>query len=160
MDAGELVPDELIIGIMASKMAEPSVDSKGWLLDGVPRTKEQCVELDKACGKPDVVLWLDVPDKILEERVCGRRLDPVTGDIYHIKFKPCNDPEVAKRLTTRSDDTAAKLKTRLKMYHDNTAAVAAHYDGIVSKIDGLRKPNVVFDDIVKSLEGKKGAAAA
>jgi len=56
----ELVPDDLIIGIMASEMKKPEVDSKGWLLDGVPRTKAQCLELDKACGKPDLVLWLDV----------------------------------------------------------------------------------------------------
>jgi|EP00670_Eutreptiella_braarudii_P005569 adenylate kinase len=160
MDRGELVPDDLIIGIMASEMKKPEVAEKGWLLDGVPRTKAQCVELDKACGKPDVVLWLDVPDKVLEERVCGRRLDPVTGDIYHVTFKPCKDAEVAKRLITRSDDTAAKLKTRLKMYHENTATVAAHYDGLVAKVDGLQKPPQVFDAICSALDKNKKAAAA
>jgi len=152
MDRGELVPDDLIIGIMASEMKKPEVDSKGWLLDGVPRTKAQCLELDKACGKPDLVLWLDVPDSVLEERVCGRRLDPVTGDIYHIKYKPCSDPLVSARLIQRSDDTAEKLKTRLKMYHDNIGLVDAHYKGLVAKVDGLQKAPEVFKSICDSID--------
>ena len=69
MDRGELVPDDLIIGIMASEMKKPEVAEKGWLLDGVPRTKAQCVELDKACGKPDVVLWLDVCDLVQHREI-------------------------------------------------------------------------------------------
>ena len=88
MSAGQLVPDALVIAIVAEKLQQPDVISKGWLLDGFPRTPAQATALAAAGVTPDVFLLLDVPDDALVERICFRRTDPVTGKIYHLKFNP------------------------------------------------------------------------
>jgi len=155
MKAGKLVPDELVIGIVNDRMKEPEVKQKGWVLDGFPRTAVQAQALKDAGCQPDKLIVLEVPDDLLLERITGRRSDPVTGTIYHMKFKPATDPEIAKRLIQRSDDTAEKLQPRLKAYHDNLDAILAFYraeKGVkVVSIDGNRKPDEIFAQVKKEI---------
>ncbi|MFN9981871.1 MAG: adenylate kinase family protein, partial [bacterium] len=88
MDAGKLVPDEVIINIVKDRLQEEDCQTRGWLLDGFPRTKAQAEALKEAGVCADCFIFLNVPDEILVERVVGRRTDPVTGKIYHVKYFP------------------------------------------------------------------------
>ena len=87
MEAGELVPDDLIIGLVAQALNTPECKKKGWLLDGFPRTAAQAHAMSKFFLFPNKCIMLDVPFEVLAERVTGRRLDPETGTIYHLKTK-------------------------------------------------------------------------
>jgi adenylate kinase len=87
-----------------------------------------------------------VPDEVLVERVVGRRLDPVDGKIYHVKFAP-PPPEVVSRLTVRSDDTEEKCKNRLKVHATNVDAVRGMYADCVTVVDGNRDKTTVFNEI-------------
>jgi adenylate kinase len=144
MEAGKLVPDELILNLLKE---ETKGAANGWLIDGMPRTKVQAEAMDKMGLKPQVFVSLEVADSVLEERITLRRMDPETGDIYHMKFKPPTDPQVAARLTQRKDDTAEALKTRLVAYHDNLNSVKEFYkgNGTLCELDG--NPQGVKDGI-------------
>lgn len=143
MDAGKLVPDELMIGLIKEETKDAH---NGWLIDGMPRTRVQAEAMTQMGLDPRVFVTLEVPDEVLEERITLRRMDPATGDIYHLKFKPPRDPEVERRLTQRKDDTAEKLRTRLEAYHANLSKVKEFYkkrgslvelDGVSTGIDGV-----------------------
>ena len=88
MDAGKLVPDELIIDVVCDRLKQDDCIENGWLLDGFPRTKSQADALAAAGMIPDCFVLLDVPEEILIERVTGRRTDPDTGKIYHMTYSP------------------------------------------------------------------------
>lgn len=108
MDRGDLVPNEVVVDMVKNRLAQPDVEQHGWLLDGYPRSLEQAEAIEAVGIRPDVFLLVDVPDELLVERVVGRRLDPETGDIYHLTFKP-PPAEIVDRLTQRSDDTEDKV---------------------------------------------------
>ena len=93
---------------------------------------------------------LQVPDDVLVERVVGRRLDPETGDIYHLTFKP-PPAEIAGRLTQRSDDTEDALRSRLAVHHANVAAVSGYYSDCLVPIDGLGSMEDVFGRVQAAL---------
>eukprot|EP00261_Vitis_vinifera_P037351 XP_019078594.1 PREDICTED: adenylate kinase 5, chloroplastic isoform X2 [Vitis vinifera] len=109
MDTGRLVPDEVVIMMVTARISQEDAKEKGWLLDGFPRTFAQAQSLEKLKIRPDVYIVLDVPDQILIDRCVGRRVDPVTGKIYHLKFFPSENEEIKARLVTRSDDTEEKV---------------------------------------------------
>ena len=88
MDRGDLVPDEVVVGMVVEALDTDKAKSAGWLLDGYPRSASQADAITKEGIIPDAVILLDVPDDILVERVVGRRMDPETGKIYHLKFNP------------------------------------------------------------------------
>ncbi len=144
MDSGGLVPDKLIIDIIVARLAEADCVEKGWLLDGFPRTKAQADALAAAGLAPDAFILLDVPDEILVERVVGRRADPETGIIYHVKFKPPPNDTIANRLTQRSDDTEEAAKERVKTFHDNVDAIVGAYTDCMLRVDGNREANLVW----------------
>mmetsp|Transcript_81718 Transcript_81718/g.218737 ORF Transcript_81718/g.218737 Transcript_81718/m.218737 type:complete len:277 (-) Transcript_81718:319-1149(-) len=146
MDKGALVPDSLVIDLLKDAVKDAP---KGWIIDGMPRTAVQAEFMQKEGLVPDCFLTLDVPDSVLEERICGRRLDPESGAIYHLKFKP-PPKEVVGRLIHRSDDTADKLKNRLKAYHDNLDSVLGVYRSanLYKAIDANRNPDAVYGDLV------------
>jgi adenylate kinase len=158
MDAGKLVPDEVIINIVKDRLQEEDCQTRGWLLDGFPRTKAQAEALKEAGVCADCFIFLNVPDEILVERVVGRRTDPVTGKIYHVKYfpPPEGNPEILSRLVQRSDDTEEKVVVRLRQFHDNVAAVKGYYTDISVEIDGTSKPSEVSDAIVRAIEIKCG----
>jgi adenylate kinase len=129
------------------------------LLDGFPRTQAQAKALEDAGVTAGCFLFLDVPDEVLVERVVGRRSDPVTGKIYHVKFSPPEDDEVLNRLEQRSDDTEEKVKVRLEQFHANVEAVKDSYTDIMFSIDGNRAPDVVSKEIVETIQSTVAASA-
>jgi adenylate kinase len=156
MKNGRLVPDEIIIQMVKNRLKEKDCQEKGWLLDGFPRTKEQAVALQQAGVIPQVMVLLDVPDDVLIERVEGRRTDPVTGKVYHLKFNPPPaDEALLKRLEQRKDDTREALKPRLEGYHANLGAILDCYTHIVQRVDGNRDKDATFKDVQRSIEKRQ-----
>ncbi|CAJ1975575.1 unnamed protein product [Sphenostylis stenocarpa] len=150
MNAGHLVPDEIMV---AARLSREDAKQNGWLLDGYPRSLAQAQSLEKMQIRPDVYIVLDVcqtfivPDEILIDRCVGRRLDPVTGNIYHLKFFPPETEEIKARLITRPDDTEEKVKSRLNIYKQNAEAISSSYSNITHKIDGGHSKEAVFKEI-------------
>ena len=138
MNAGKLVPDDLIIGIVKSKLDTDECRKRGWLLDGFPRTAAQAQAMQAAGIVADKFILLQVPDDVLIERVVGRRLDPDTGSIYHVKFNPPTDAAVAARLIQRDDDTEEKARVRLQQYHSHIAAIRDSFKHVTRVINGNR----------------------
>ena len=147
MKAGGLVPDELVIAMVIERIGKPDC-AKGFMLDGFPRTRPQAealdVELHKAGVALDVVLQIEVPDNLIVERITGRRLDPDTGDIYHMKFKPPS-ADIAGRVIQRKDDTEEACRARLEKYHSETAPIIPFYEaqGRLKRVDGNAAPDEV-----------------
>jgi len=154
MDSGKLVPDDFIIKIVKDRLNEDDCKKKGWILDGFPRTAKQADALNEAGVCADCFIFLNVPDEALVERVIGRRTDPVTGKIYHMKFSPPDDEKVVARLTQRSDDTEEKVKIRLTQYNANVEAVKGKYSDIAVIIDGNAKPEVIAASISSAIDSK------
>jgi adenylate kinase len=146
MDAGELVPDDLILDMVGVELAKPELKN-GYILDGFPRTVAQAEGLDallnKLGQKLDAVLVLDVPDEELVRRLTARRSCPTCGRIYNVLFNPpkvegkCDDD--GSDLIQRSDDTEATARNRLAVYVKQTEPLIAYYQpsGLVKSIDGL-----------------------
>uniref|UniRef100_A0A804IKW5 adenylate kinase n=1 Tax=Musa acuminata subsp. malaccensis TaxID=214687 RepID=A0A804IKW5_MUSAM len=109
MDTGMLVPDEIVTDMVVSRLSQKDVREKGWLLDGYPRSSSQAGSLERMKIRPDIFIVLEVPDEILIDRCVGRRMDPVSGKIYHLKNFPPETEEISARLITRTDDTQEKV---------------------------------------------------
>ncbi len=153
MDRGELVPDEVVIGLVMERIAQD--DAKGgYMLDGFPRTKPQAEALDVALSagnvKLDGVVLIEVADEKIERRITGRRSDPSTGKIYHVEFDP---PPEGLEVVQRGDDTAEAVRERLRKYHASTAPIIPHYDaqGLLERVDGDRAPDAVTQGILEVL---------
>jgi len=157
MDAGALVPDEVVVGIVAERLQAPDAAS-GVLLDGFPRTIPQAEALDRildAAGTPlDKVALLEVADELIVERITGRRTDPETGRIYHMTFDP-PPAEVADRVQQRGDDTEDKVRARLQAYHAQTAPLVPYYEaqGKLVRVDGVGEMDAVTERLLASLKG-------
>lgn len=147
MNAGRLVPDEVVTAMVTARLSQEDAKEKGWLLDGYPRSFSQAQSLEKLNIRPDIYIVLDVPDEILIDRCVGRRLDPVTGKIYHIKNFPPETDEIKARLITRPDDTEQKVKSRLQIYKQNAEAIFSTYMDILNKVDGNRSKELIFKDV-------------
>jgi len=152
MDRGELVPDELIVGIVKERIQQQDCMEQGWLLDGFPRTRAQADALQEEGFKVDSFIFLDVPDEILIERVVGRRMDPDTGKIYHLQFSPPENEDIAARLIQRSDDTEAKARVRLENFNAYTTAVAQVYKPQMFQINGNKDKRMIFYQIKTVLD--------
>src|SRR5262245_53259317 len=155
MKAGKLVPDDVVIGMILERIAKRDA-AAGFMLDGFPRTRPQAEALDAALEAAsadlDVVLLIEVPDALLEERAGGRRSDPVTGAIYHLKYTP-PPPEIADRLQHRKDDVREAVVTRIQKYHAETAPIIPFYlaKGIVKRVDGVGDPDAITERITAVL---------
>ncbi|ETO30560.1 hypothetical protein RFI_06560 [Reticulomyxa filosa] len=164
MEKGELVPDDLVNGIVGEAIDSPQC-AKGFILDGYPRTVSQAQSLEKLLKekKKNVndVVQLDVPDSILEERITGRRVHKASGRTYHTKFSPPKqkdkDDVTGEPLIQRPDDTAEVLKPRLGEYHKHTSPVLEFYKqkGLVRRVDANDKFDVVWERIKSSMNTKK-----
>ena len=142
MEAGELVPDDVIIGLIEERMQQDDA-GKGVLFDGFPRTIPQAEALAEI-AEVSLVISIEVPDDEIVGRIVGRRMDPETGDIYHITFKPA-PVEIANRLIQRKDDNEEAVRTRLTAYHDQTSPLAKWYSekGLLATVNG----NQAMDDV-------------
>lgn len=148
MEKGLLVPDKIVVTMVKERLLQRDAQENGWLLDGYPRSLSQATALENLEIRPDLFIFLDVPEEILVQRVVGRRLDPVTGKIYHLKYFPPETEEIAARLTQRFDDTEEKVKLRLKTYHQNVEAVIGIYEDIILKVNG----NVPKEDVFAQID--------
>ncbi|MBL6974770.1 MAG: adenylate kinase [Deltaproteobacteria bacterium] len=156
-DAGKLVPDDLVNRMVDDRLKRDDCQG-GFLLDGFPRTVAQAEALDgmlaKAGRKLNHVLLLEVDDAVLVERITGRRSDPDTGNVYHIKFNP-PPADIADRLVQRSDDTEDVLRQRLDEYHSKTAPLIPFYEGkgYLRRIEGVGTPEDIRDRLFGVLKG-------
>jgi adenylate kinase len=139
MASGGLVPDGVVIGLIAQRTTEPDA-ANGFLLDGFPRTCPQARALDELLASRsqalNAVLALDVPKDLLVERAVLRRTDKRTGQIYHLKYKP---PPPDAELEHRADDREEVVKNRLDTYERMTAELLPYYEerGLLRRIDGV-----------------------
>ena len=132
MDAGRLVPDSVIIGIVAERLGQPDC-ARGFILDGVPRTIGQAEALDAAGIAFDKVLSIEISDGEIEERMSGRRVCQGCGAPYHVKAKPPKREGVCDscggQLVQREDDKAETVRKRLEIYHADTEPLKGFYEG-------------------------------
>jgi adenylate kinase len=130
MDAGGLVSDDIIIGLVKERIAQPDC-AKGFLFDGFPRTIPQADAMKNAGVKLDVVLELDVPDEAIFERMSGRLFHTASGRSYHVKFNPPKTPGVddvtGEPLTQRDDDKEDTVRKRLAVYQSQTRPLVDYY---------------------------------
>jgi adenylate kinase len=156
MDAGELVPDDVIIGVILEAL-EGEEASDGFLLDGFPRTVPQADALGEALQKVgrklSGVLLIDVPDDEVVKRLSGRRTCVKSGHTYHVDFDPPKHDEVCdqdgSRLVQRDDDQPDTIRKRLAVYHDQTEPLVEYYEGrdLLRRFDGSRSPTDVHDHV-------------
>jgi len=181
MKAGGLVSDDIVIGIIRDRIKEPDCRF-GFILDGFPRTLKQAKALDAMLAKEGAsvtkVIELEVPDSVLEERICGRWIHKKSGRSYHVKYAPpksmkidpssgkpipetMKDDETGEPLMQRPDDTATALVKRLKGYHNDTVPILAHYQpkGIVKKANANQGMEGVWKEVVEALERPKSESA-
>ena len=131
MDAGGLVSDDIIIGLVKDRLKECDCDN-GYLFDGFPRTIPQAEAMKEAGVAIDYVLEIDVPDSAIIERMSGRRVHPASGRTYHTKFNPPKvegkDDVTGEDLVQRPDDAEEVVKKRLTVYHDQTEVLVGYYN--------------------------------
>ena len=154
MDAGELVPDDVIIGLVIDRLQEPDTDA-GFILDGFPRTSAQAVALDAELGKLerplDAALLIDVDPEVIVKRLCSRRMCRDCGFIGSEADASC--PKCGGEMYQRDDDNETTVRNRLDVYQKSTAPLIDYYRGseLLVSIDGDRDPNVVYADVKAAL---------
>ena len=139
MDAGQLVSDDIIIGLVRDRLQQPDC-AKGYLLDGFPRTLGQAEALKSAGVRIDCVLEIDVEDGEIVTRMSGRRVHPASGRTYHVKFNPPKvsgkDDVTGEPLIQREDDMAETVTKRLEVYRAQTLPLVAYYSKWAASGDG------------------------
>ena len=162
IDKGELVSDEIVIGIVRDRIFSTDCEC-GYMLDGFPRTLAQAEKLDQILSdrnqKIDVVLRLCVPDDIAIRRIAGRRFHITSGRSYNIEFNPPKiegrDDITGEKLVQREDDKEEIVQSRLNTYHELTEPLVRYYQkqGILNAIDGTGSPENIYAEIKKTLNG-------
>jgi len=146
---GQLVPDYLVVELVLDALDRAP---GGFVMDGFPRTLRQAKAFDTMLRQRDLpldaVILIEVAEPTLIERGTGRRVDPVTGQIYHLLFSP-PPAEIAERLEQRDDDSEEVVKERLGIYQRTTSEVITHYQrqNLLTRVDGSGPPDEVFDHI-------------
>ena len=178
MKAGGLVSDDIVVGIIRDRIQEEDC-KHGFILDGFPRTLKQAKALDEMLAKEGAtvtkVIELNVPDAVLEERICGRWIHKSSGRSYHVKYAPpksmkldasgkpveatMTDDETGEPLMQRKDDTAAALVKRLQGYHKETLPILKHYGpkGIVNTVNANQGMEGVWKEVLDSLSRPKSS---
>ena len=166
MDAGGLVSDDIIIGLVKERIAQPDC-AKGFLFDGFPRTIPQADAMKNAGVKLDLVLEIDVPDEAIIERMSGRLSHPPSGRSYHVKFNPPKVPGVddvtGEPLVQRDDDKEETVRKRLAVYQSQTRPLVDYYSKWAAsgdaqapryaRIAGLGSVEDITARALKALEG-------
>lgn len=157
MDAGELVPDTVILGLVRAALEEPTADG-GAIFDGFPRNVAQAESLKtmlSGIGRSiDAVVNITVPEDTIVRRMSGRRTDPLTGVVYHVEHNP-PPPEIADRVLQRDDDREETVRYRLEVYRTSTEPLVSFYksEGLpVIDVEGDRPIDEVQRDILTHLE--------
>jgi adenylate kinase len=156
MDAGQLVPDEVVLGLVREALQQPAA-AEGAIFDGYPRNVAQAAALDGLLSelgrRIDAVLNLVVDEEVIVRRMGGRRTDPVTGVVYHLEHNP-PPAEVAGRVVQRPDDAEETVRKRQRVYREETAPLVEFYAsrGLpVQEVDGDRGIDEVQRDVLERL---------
>lgn len=156
IEAGALVPDDVVIGIIKERLAKSDC-AKGFILDGFPRTVPQAEALERMGIKLDKIVSIEVPDEVIVERMSGRRVCSACGASYHVVFNPSKDGESCDKckttLTTRKDDDPAVVLSRLEVYHSTTEPLKDFYAerGNLSIVDGVGEVEEISNRTFKVL---------
>ena len=162
MDAGGLVRDDIIIGMVKERIAEPDC-ANGFLFDGFPRTLAQAETMVAAGVNLDAVVEIDVPDAAILERMSGRRVHLPSGRTYHVKYNPPKvagkDDETGEDLVQRDDDKEETVKKRLAVYHEQTEVLVDFYSKLTGehapryiKVDGTQPVETVKENVITALQ--------
>ena len=156
MDRGDLVPDEVIIGVIAERIASPEA-AHGFILDGFPRTLPQAEaleeKLDEISLQIGAVILIDVPDEEIVRRLSGRRVCTEADHVYHVDFNPPEQEGICdidgSELVIRDDDSTETVRNRLVQYHEKTAPLVDFYErqALLDRVDGSRAPDEVAESI-------------
>jgi len=168
MDKGELVPDDVVIGVVEERLAKPDLEN-GYMLDGFPRTLGQAEALDKILAGQsksiDHAILVDVPDEELVTRLAGRRTcrNSACGAMYHVLFNPPKQKGICDvcggELYQRDDDSEATVRERLGVYNKQTAPLITYYEkkGLLRRVEGVGPIDEIFSRIEKVLgQGPSG----
>jgi len=159
VEKGELVPDELVIRLIADRLEKPDV-ADGWLLDGFPRSLEQAKALSEmGDGDEPVerVVFIDVPENLLVERLTSRRICSGCKAVYNLQTMPPSEPDrcdkCGGRLTQRADDNEESVRNRFRVYRESTAPIADYYEekGLIVRVDGTGTVGEVTERIMSAL---------
>ena len=167
MDAGQLVPDDLIINLVKKRIAAPDC-SNGFLFDGFPRTIVQAEALKAANIDLDYVVQIAVEDSEIVKRLSGRRFHLDSGRVYHVDFNPPKvdgqDDVSGEPLSQRDDDREETIRKRLKVYHEQTEPLINYYQSWYEsaadkapkfvKVDGIGSMDSICDQIFQNIEGR------
>jgi adenylate kinase len=158
MKRGELVPDDVVIGVVAERLAKDDAVNDGFVLDGFPRTRVQAEELQRLLGPGglDAAVDIDVPTDTVIDRISGRRVCLSCGAPYHVNAPPKFDWVCDKdggEVVQREDDTPEAVTKRLELYEQATRPLLDYYEGLglLVTIDGVGDPDVVFGRVVEGL---------
>jgi len=160
MDRGDLVPDEVIVGMIGERI-DSSEAADGFILDGFPRTAPQAealaAKLEELGRELTAVLLIDVSDEEVIRRLSGRRTCVENGHVFHVEFNPPQQEGICdvdgSELIVRDDDKPEVIRHRLEQYHTKTAPLIEHYDSqsLLRQIDGAAAPDAVADEIQRTL---------
>jgi adenylate kinase len=161
MDAGKLVPDELVIALVEDRIIRDDCKN-GYLLDGFPRTVAQasalCAFNEKIGKELDYAINIEVPESLLIDRIVGRRVCPKCGASYHVTFNPPKQDGICdvcgEKLVQRADDSEETVKTRLAVYHSESAPLVDyyHFKNQLINVDGNKTPDEVSQSIIAALK--------
>ena len=157
IEAGELVPDDVVIGIIKERLAKADCQN-GFILDGFPRTVPQAEALDAMGVELDKIVSIEVPDENIVERMSGRRVCAKCGASYHVVFNPSGDgahcDKCGEELSLRKDDAPEVVKSRLEVYHSTTEPLKDYYlaKGKLSLVDGVGSVDEITARTVSALE--------
>jgi adenylate kinase len=166
MDAGKLVSDDIILGLVKERITEDDC-ANGFLFDGFPRTIPQAQALVDENIRIDHVVELDVPDEEIVERLSGRRVHPASGRVYHLKYAPPKEPgkddETGEELVQRDDDTEETVRKRLEVYQEQTRPLVRFYQDLAAEggeqaprytcIPGTGTVDDIRERILEALQG-------
>jgi adenylate kinase len=161
MDEGELVPDEIVMGVIEECIVPGGPLGNGFVLDGFPRTLPQARELDRVLGTTplDLAIDLEVPREIVIDRIAGRRVCDDCQRVYHVNMPPtvpwtCDT--CGGRVTQRDDDTEEAVERRLELYETETVPIIDYYRqrGLLAVVDGVGEGDEVFERLVKVIDDR------
>ena len=159
MDAGELVPDEIVIGVIEECLVPGGPLADGFVLDGFPRTLPQAKELDRVLGGTplDIAINLEVPREIVIDRIAGRRVCGNCQRLYHVNMPPTNNwtcDTCGGEVRQRDDDTEEAVERRLELYEQETVPIIDYYaaKGMLVPVDGVGEGDDVFERLIKVID--------